>query len=370
MVDGAAVRDPAYSADSVIPALLKPANYDTVPYPAPKPDAEGARQVEAQRLADHVVGPWEVDPAFTLPRVATIGVALSDKGIDHAIGPPVGQIAVDHGFINGFVTSRGNTLKADEPRTSLTNMVLRFPTVEDATAVASAAHEQNPGVLTDPVPVAIPGHPEALAKRGLYLGDVEVESFAAHGPYVLYQSVRTTEGRPPEEVVAKTLDLQIPAIDAFKPTDPSQFATMELDPTGLIARTLRIKKPNSMQGVYGRYGILHFNTPSMAGALEAAGVDAVSVGQTQMYVFQTRDADAAKALAAQMVEGLSKDTKPSETVPGMPSARCFDGAKMTILLLRATCVVAADRWVLQSSSEQPIDAAQQLAAQYLMLVGK
>ncbi|MCV7066897.1 hypothetical protein H7H51_16420 [Mycolicibacterium farcinogenes] len=254
VIDGAAVKDTAMPADAVNTALLQPGNYDTTPYPHPKPEAHAARQVEAHRLSDHVTGPWEVDPALTQPLIATIGPALSDKGIDHAIGAPVGQIAVDHGFINGFVTARANTLKADVPRTALVNMVLRFPTAEDAAAVASAARDQNPSGIPAPEPASIPGHPEALASRGPVDGGTRVESFAAHGPYVLYQDVKTNEARAPEDLVARTLDLQIPAIDAFKPTDPAQFATMELDPTNLISRTLRIKKPNIMQGVYGRRG--------------------------------------------------------------------------------------------------------------------
>lgn len=369
VIGGEAVKDPAVAADAVNTALLRPGNYDTTPYPAPKPEVNGARQVDAQRLSNHVTGPWEVDPAFTEPLMASIGPALSDKGVDHAMGAPAGQIAVEHGFINGFVTSRANTLEADKPRTSLTNMVLRFPAAEDAAAFATAAHEI-PSFLTNPEPATIPGHPEALAQRGLYDSSTEVVSFAAHGPYVLYQTARTNEERSPEEVVAKTLDLQIPAIDAFKPTDPAQFPTMELDPTHLIARTLRIDKPTTMQGVYGWHGFLHYDHPSLAEPLEAAGVDAVSIGQSQMYVFQTRDASAAEELAAKLAESLGKDAKPSDAVPGMPTAKCFDAADASLLMLRASCVVAADRWVLQSSSQQPRDAAQQLAAQYLMLVGK
>ncbi|WP_029110504.1 hypothetical protein [Mycobacterium sp. URHD0025] len=369
VIGGEAVKDPAVAADAVNTALLRPGNYDTTPYPAPKMSVPGAKHVEAQRMADHVIGPWEVDPALTEPLLPMIGVALSDKGIDHVIGAPAGQIAVDHGFVNGFVTGRTNTLKGDVPQTALINMVLRFPTADDAAAVAGAAHEQTPTGITTPEPVTIAGHPEALAIRGPVDGGVRVISFTAHGSYVLYQNANTPDGRAPEDLVARTLDLQIPAIDAFKATEPAQFPTMELDPTHLIARTLRDGEPNTMMGVYGRHGIMHFESPDLAPLLETAGVEAVSRGQSTT-VFQARDAAAAKELAAKMAESLSKGAEPSEAVPGMPTAKCFDSAKASIVVLRAVCVVAADRWVLRSASQQPRDAAQQLAAQYLMLVGK
>lgn len=369
VIDGAASKDPTVAADAVNTALLQPGNYDTAPYPALKMSVPGAKHVEAQRLADHVVGPWQVDPALTHPLLPVIGVALSDKGIDHVIGAPIGRVAVDHGFINGFATGRTDVLEGDAPRTSLINMVLRFPTAEDAAAVAGAAHEQAPTGITAPETVPIAGHPEALATRGPVDGHVRVVSFAAHGPYVLYQNANTPDGRAPEDLVARTLDLQIPAIDAFKATDPAQFPTMELDPTHLIVRTLRNGTPNTMMGVYGRHGILHFESPDMAALVETAGVDAVSMGHTST-VFQTRDAAAAKELAAKMAEALSKKADPSDDVPGMPSAKCFFAPKALVTVLRATCVVAADRWVLRAASQQPREAAQQLAAQYLMLVGK
>lgn len=369
VIEGVAVKDPNVSADAVNTALLQPGNYDTAPYPALKMSVPGAKHVEAQRLADHVVGPWEVDPALTEPLLATIGPALSDKGIDHVIGPPVGQIAVDHGFINGFVTGRADTLEANVPQTALINMVLRFPTPEDAAAVAGAANERTVAGAAAPEPATIPGHPEALATRRPVEGGVRVISFAAHGPYLLYQNAKAPEGRAPEDLVAKTLDLQIPAIDAFNATDPAQFPTMELDPTKLIARTLRTGEPNILMGVYGRHGALHYESPELATLLESAGVDSVSRGQS-VTVFQTRDAAAANELAAKMAESLSKEAEPSDAVPGMPTAKCFFDQKASVIVLRASCVVAADRWVLRSASQQPRDAAQQLAAQYLMLVGK
>jgi hypothetical protein len=50
--------------------------------------------------------------------------------------------------------------------------------------------------------------------------------------------------RPPEQAAAlegRTLDQQIPLIDSFVPTDLAPFASLPLDPSGLLARTVALK---------------------------------------------------------------------------------------------------------------------------------
>ncbi len=41
VIGGEAVKDPAVAADAVNTALLRPGNYDTTPYPAPKTAVNG-----------------------------------------------------------------------------------------------------------------------------------------------------------------------------------------------------------------------------------------------------------------------------------------------------------------------------------------
>jgi hypothetical protein len=83
-------------------------------------------------------------------------------------------------------------------------------------------------------PVPIRDLPDAAAQTfdapdGLWV----VESFTAHGPYVLYQSAQkgaAAAGRPPEELVSATVGLQANRIDEFVPTPVEPLRATQRDP--------------------------------------------------------------------------------------------------------------------------------------------
>jgi hypothetical protein len=221
-------------------------------------------------------------------------------------------------------------------------------------------------------PVPIGGHPDANAVQStLSDGTFIVASFTAHGPYVLYQYARAQESLDvATALVATTLDLQTGRIDGFKPADPAQFATMALDPSGLIARTIPAPKPTVNMGVFGARGILHFQTdPILASQVySAAGLDAASVGKTTVY--QTKDPGAAAELATKIAGIIGNGAQPGPIVPGLPAAKCVASTDTNPVIDRYSCVASAERWVIIASSQQERDVTQQIAAQYLMLVGK
>jgi hypothetical protein len=287
---------------------------------------------------------------------------------------PAAQIATAHQFIDGFSTDRSTGGDQTGHQRALGNIVMRFASPGDATAAATDFAAQLPAVPgASPLqPVPIGGHPEAKAAQStLTDGTFTVASFTAHGPYVLYQYARAQESLDvATALVAKTLDLQTGRIDGFAATDPAQFATMTLDPTGLMVKTIPAPKPTVNMGVYGADAILHFQVdPILAGQLySAAGLDAASVGKTTVY--QTKDPGAAAELATKLVGIIGNGAQPGPTVPGLPAAKCVAPTDTNSVIDRYSCVASAERWVIIASSQQERDVTQQIAAQYLMLVGK
>ena len=373
-VAGRAVKDPnAAPPGEVQPELLEPGNYPTARRPEPRPSAQTAVLVEAHRIAGYVVGPWEVDPALIDPNPLATLVIASPKALDLVMPAPGSDIAAAHHLINGFATER-HTADGAGPQRALGNAVMRFPTDGDAAAAAADfAAQLSPPPGTPPwTPVDVPGHPEALARQGaLDDGMATVTSVTAHGPYVLYQYARAKNGvDAATALVAKTLDLQGGRIDAFTPTDPAQFATLDPDPTHLLAATLIPENPTVNMGLYDQAGILHFQGNPIQGAqlYTDAGLDAAAVGKTTIY--QTKDAAAAVVLADKIAGIIGDGKQPGAPVPGMPKARCFIGTGTDMALGQFSCVAAAQRWVITAMSKQDFDARQQIAAQYLMLVGK
>ena len=370
VTSGDASRDSSFKPGDAIVSLLNPGNYPTAPRPGPtlKPGADTGRILDAERMGEYVVGPWEADPQLLHVDATSTGLLLDAK----VVSPTADAIAQKHQFIYGFGSARGAGAHADHPR-GLQNLVLRFPTPEAAAAATAEMYAQDP-TAHDPsaqLDVPIPGHPEAQA----YQFTMPNKSFAtvaisAHGPYVLRQWADAQESAAVSmQLATKTLDLQATRIDGFRPTDPSQFANMQFDPDGLLRRTMLTKDPILNQGLWGPRGYLHFeDDPILSSAiLTEAGVDIVAIRGT--HVLQARDDAAATRLAAKFTEP-SADSEPGPTVPGLPSARCRASRNENIKALVNDCYAAVGRWAFEAFSVQPFDGTQKMAAQYLLLTGK
>ena len=198
---------------------------------------------------------------------------------------------------------------------------------------------------------------------------------AGHGPYVLVQVVRCAAGPDCQaRLAASTLDLQLPLIDTFTPTDPAQFATLALDPTGLVARTLALpadEVTSTSGAAYEQSGALHFeDDPVTVGpALSAAGVDDVSIDRTTVY--QTKTPDNAQKLVQAYSDAVAKTpaAQAASAVPGLPQSRCLLIPGAGGLVPHHWCLAVAGRYMIKTVARQLDTAHQQVAAQYRILTG-
>lgn len=351
-------------------AALKPGNYPTQPQPAPQWSPEAAIRMQAQQMADFVVGPWEADPSltgFVPPQVITDPADLKSVLLEAGTKP------AEHHFINAFSTTRVD--RNDPAAKRLVVMVMRFPTAEDAEAAAADTSAALGSYLKAGAQETafIPGHPETHSTQSPQVGGkYQVTGLTSRGVFVLYQEATSSENaEAAAAMVGKTLDLQLPRIDGYHPTDPAQ--QQPLDPTHLVATTIPDVTTNRV-AVYGSYGALHFSTdpPKTAQRNTAAGVDFQSIGKTT--VIQAKDPAAALTLAEGLVEANSAGTQPGPEVAGLPAAKCLQSAKSDTpspgSIVNYRCIAPMGRWVVLAASQQAPDVTQQVAAQYLMLVGK
>ncbi|WP_155948381.1 hypothetical protein [Mycobacterium sp. URHB0044] len=359
-------------ADGVDVAALKPGNYPTAPLPEEPWSVQGAIRMQAKQMADFVVGPWEVDPALTGLHITP--VVIIDAENLKGVLLEAGTVAAKHHFINAFSSTRTDGDDADSKK--LVTMVMRFPTSEDA---AAAATETSAALGTYLKAGAqemafIPGHPEAQATQSPQVGGkYQVTSLTPHGPFVLYQEATSSENaEAAAALVAKTLDLQAPRIDTYHPTDPAQKTS--LDPTGLVARTIPDVNTKTA-GVYGVRGAVHFDqNPVRSGErYNAAGVDFTAAGTTQ--VIQAKDPAAAAAYASGLFDANSAGQEPGPTVPGLPAAKCLQNPRTgnnadPTAPPTYRCIAPMGRWVVLAAGQQAAAVTQQIAAQYLMLIGK
>ena len=285
------------------------------------------------------------------------------------LGPePFAAAAGQHGFVNGFVSAR-----TAEGQKILLNAVLRFPDPGAAAAAAAdfgdIAAKTGEGVQR----AQIPGHPDAQAASYTQTEGSTgkrwsaVRAFTAHGQYVFMQLAQAVDGMDPAVgLVAKTIDLQGPVIDKFRATDLSEFGDISLDPTGLLARTLPVpdKEATTIQDTtYEQRGALHFqNDPARSATLfSETGTDLVAMAKTNVY--QTKDSESAARIVDGFYAELQPTSQPAKPVNNLPDSRCLQLEDKSFY-----CLGAADRYAIETTSEKLLDAQQQVAAQYAMLV--
>jgi hypothetical protein len=370
VVNGAAKRDPGFTPGDTLSALLNPGNYPTKPRPPLGAGGPNDATLEGRRMADYVVGPWDVDPALTLIGYDATMVWDSPAALGITLAAPAPDIAGKHGFLVGFGSARAAKGPPGQLK-ALTNAVLRFAGPADAAAAAQELGAPTAGRA----PFPVPGHPDAVAvSTKLPDGTATIESYTPHGMYVLYDYARSQDGNldTAGALAAKAIDLQGPRIDQFTPTDPAKFADLPIDPSGLLARTLPLGKKDQGgigSGEWGPYAALHFTVDPVTSAKVFAAGALVGKTYSKSMIFESKDAASGKQLFAQMVADPAPTEQPAAGVPGMPSAKCVKiGDDPT--QPQFTCTMVVDRYVAVVASGQLIDAQQQAAAQYLILTAK
>lgn len=388
VVTGSGVKSGGPAPPAANAALLDPGNYPRLPRPplGNVADEAAGRRVEAQRMADMVTGPWQVDAALISPTNAEIAptTAIPEPGRLSVLvrGEIIATIAATHHFVAGFVSGRATPPPpkgqsgADNPKI-LDNGVFRFPTQQEAADAAAAMGATDLGTVRPggiwATRLPIPRYPNTVADVAALSGGFEAESFTAHGPYVFFQFAGSKQSAAAAaDIIAKTLDLQGPSADHFQATPLDQLATLPLDPTGLLARTVPATDPSINQAaVYPPHASLHFRSDPVAtqAMYDDAGIARVAADRTTVY-------EAVDTTGAQRAgDGLVRTDVPflgyhsAAGINGLPAARCFDrGPDSTDLgAVRFLCIATAQRYAFKATAAQEVEAHQIIAAQYLML---
>lgn len=382
VVDGEAARAPGGPAPGAVdPALLVPGNYPTKPQgalgTAGSPE-QGAR-VEAARMASAVVGPWEIDPKLS-EGVLPTGVFTSARQLKAVTSGA--DAAGQHQFVTSFFSTRRNK----DNTLSMVSGLLRFP---DPAAAAQAATDMHAATLAPPadeygiqrVAMPVPDHPESLATGSTSknsFGDArtsgDVEVLTARGPFILYEWAKTLDGPDAAMGMAKNaLDKQIPRVDGFSPTEVGALSELAIDPTGLLAKTIPGSSDTGSPGLptnltFDRAGALHFQSdPTGSSSLfDKAGMDVWATGKTGVY--ETRDAQAAADVANAFAQEMRTGGSEEAAVPNLNGSQCSKKQQLTVVLF--SCFSTADKYVIEATAPQLVDAQQQSAAQYLMLTAQ
>ncbi|MEZ0367140.1 hypothetical protein ACAG26_26030 [Mycobacterium sp. pUA109] len=391
-VTGIPVQAPA-DPDAAIVALLDTGNYPIVARDPFGTAGSGGSHFEAHRIAENVVGPWQVNVdlrqqpplenlGFTAPIASFIPTSFD-------LPDPLPEIAVAHGFIAGFSSYR--VTRGSFPHRELRNMVLRFPDPGSAAAAAGEMAGAVPQTREAPRrPLTLPDHPAAISSAYDDGGGIAIDSFFVHGPYVFYESAAVTNDNNNESSASRLIDnaliTQERLIDQFEPTDPAKLGDLPKDPTGsLLAHTLQapgVGEAGLSDGAWRPTAWLHFEDDPVDAATLFRDAGVVWVTQLLTTVYQTPSSGASTRVADWVAKQMSgvPEVKPTATgVPGYPSARCFTRTKgaaaktapvsMQRVAWHYKCVARIGRYAFTAFSDDEKDVKQQISAQYLILAG-
>lgn len=329
---------------------------------------------EGRRMADFVVGPWEVDPRLT-GLFDTSAVVIDGPDAAQPLFPvELGEVASRHRVISGFSTARW----ADD--IELQHTVLRFA---DPAVAAAAARDFADALAHRTVPfgpivgAAIPGHPQTSAFSNPVIEEDSgrpvtfVRSITAHGPYVLSERAVAADGvDTAAALIAGALDRQLPLIDQFTLTPLWQLAALPVDPSGLMARTVPLPPDEvtaTLPGSYGPHATLHFQDDPTRSAPVLAASGLANSAYAGAGVYETRDPRAAADLVPGLVAEYLETGTDAGPIEGLPSSRCVTAVLPDSDEQTGYCVAAVDRYVAEGSGDTVEEARQRVAAQYLML---
>lgn len=374
---GSPARDPNADPHIVNTALLDPGRFPTEPREAlgTPNNEDSAKLVEARRMGDVVVLPFEIDGTLLSMQSAS-GPTRNPRSLSGSIYFTVLTGIADHGFVTAFLSEGGT---ASYSTTMLSNLVLRFPTPEDAEAAAAGmvdralAAEGSDGARQFEL-LPVPERPDATFLQDIDSSYPRAYAFSAHGPFVLALIGKDSQIENSKKRMYSLLDKQKEALDEFTPTPVDQLMSLDVDPPGLLARTLP-SPPNARDaeklGLFTPHAVLNFSdNPVRDEKLFAkTGLEWAAFGQAAVY--QVRDAKA----AAELAEEWGKDKAAAgysraDQISGMPDARCqlSPASEYSTSKPRSYhCVATADRYVIEVVSGSEYEAHQKVAAQYMML---
>ncbi|OBJ70184.1 hypothetical protein A5643_00910 [Mycobacterium sp. 1274756.6] len=376
------MRDPHSDPNVVNANLLDTGDYPTTP--SDPLGTAGSREagalVEARRMAEAVLVPFEVDKRFD--KSGNDVTPFTDQGRLNTIlysNQSIGNAAGRHNLVAGFLTSAQSSENA---LMKISHIVMRFGSPQDATDAVNdmAEHSEADSQFNKRHPRPIADRPDIQVfwdeddkETGKFRG---LHTYTAHGPYVIADLVGSETVDEAIELAVAAIDKQRAALDGFEATPVDKLADLPLDPDGLLAHTLPYPKgatKSDANGVYGQHGALHFmmNPLRDQQLFDDAGVTEMARGFATVY--QTRNATAAAKVAADFAVQIGELTYPKyvadEPINGLPAARCLkpDGETSRPMF---RCVAYVDRYVMEAAGSDTESARRALAAQYVMLSAK
>ncbi|WP_040794595.1 DUF7373 family lipoprotein [Nocardia higoensis] len=335
--------------------------------------------LEGMRMSEAVVPTVQIDPSLKYGRGSKV---LADSNEALSFLAQVSKPVLDtRKFVTGFAAAGAD--EADPPgqtrpapdTTAITNVVLRFPDEAVAKLAARELEDADIGVSPENQRLGSTKYPDAYIHWRP--GIANVGAFIAHREFVISLFIQrpTADSADLVKWIDKTLDAQLPALDAFQITPVDRFDSLQVDPDDLLARVVvedrdgRVPDASNFTIVAADDAVHNSDDQSVARQLiERTGADRIAVVDADS-LFRVRDEDAGRALIDGLIDAAGEQYDPIEAPKDVPGAKCLQlndrGDPEREYKYR--CYVPYKRYVGIVVSDKEPDVRQKIAAQYALL---
>ncbi|NNH69809.1 hypothetical protein HLB23_08005 [Nocardia uniformis] len=340
-------------------------------------DGDGAL-LEGFRMAEAVVPTSEIDPSLSIGRG---GIVLPDPRTVVSVSNLSGAsrpVLENRGFITGYAASgsdlpdKGNT--TDPASTAITVRLLRFPDADAAKLAARELEDADFNVALDQnKKLTIAEYPDAFAHWRPGVPSIGMTMPRKEFVISVFASRPRADEKDLVSWAKKTLDAEVPVVDAFQPTPADKLDELPVDPDGLLARTLvddrdnRTPDPDTF-AVYGPNSLVLVaaDQAKRQQLIDEVGMDAMSTGDDN-FLFRVRDADGGAKLVNGLIDALGERWVSSPAPENVPGTKCARLNRAGDADNAYRCYVVYKRYVGLVNADSEREAQLKASAQYALL---
>ncbi|MEV6767122.1 hypothetical protein AB0N05_00665 [Nocardia sp. NPDC051030] len=331
--------------------------------------------LEGMRMADAVAPAVKIDPSLKVGRGGVVLSSVADVVSVSRLSSSAKPVLANRGFIAGYANSGADMEDPagkdtpDPNSTSVTLRLLRFPSADSAKLAAKELEDADFNVaLNQNQKLTMPEYPDAFAHWRPNVGNIGVTMARKEFVISVFLARPTVDKADLLSWAKKTLDAEVPAVDAFAPTPADKVDQLPVDPDRLLARALVADRDNRKPdqdnfAVYGPNWMI-----GLAGDMALRTRLFTDTGMDQMAVaddtllFRVRDAKAGADLVAGLILSLNETS--AGAPDKVPEVKCVHHKSGDI---NNRCYVIYKRYVAGVSAGTEAEAQKMAAAQYTLL---
>ncbi|MFI1911706.1 hypothetical protein [Nocardia sp. NPDC020380] len=361
-----------------VPGELDVRKLDTGTYPVnrytyDKNSGGKGALLEGMRMADAVVPTLKVDSSLNVGRDGQVLTSVDDVVSVSRLSSSARPILQNRGFIVGFAAggSDREDINGDpDPNgTTVTLRLLRFPSADNAKLAAKELEDADFSVaLNQNQKLTLPDYPDAFSHWRPGVPTIGVTMPRGQFVISVFASRPSADQTDLLSWAKKSLDAEVPAVDAFQPTPSDKLDQLPVDPDRMLARTLVADRDNRSPdpdkfAVYGPNFLIMLddNMALRSRLVSDTGMDELSEADDS-FLFRVRDAKGGLDLVAGLIASLGETS--GNGPDGVPDTKCVHHPTGSEPY---RCYVVYKRYVGVVNSATEGDAQKRATAQYALL---